>query len=330
MKHRVLSGMRPTGPLHLGHLLGALENWKTLQDSRECFFMVADLHALMGEYEDPSQLGKNSVEMVIDWLACGIDPKKSVIFIQSQVPEHAELALILGMLTPLGWLERNPTYKEQLREIQGRDLTTFGFLGYPVLQAADILLYKADQVPVGEDQVAHLELTREIVRRFKFLTKKDIFPEPEALLTKDARLLGLDRRKMSKSYGNSIDLSDTEEAFRKKVSSMITDPARVKLSDPGHPDVCNVYSYYKTFADGAKAKEVYDWCTGAKKGCTDCKKELAGIMDSGRLHKIRERRAELQKDKAAIDAILREGQKKASAIARKTMDEVKELLHLVK
>ena len=292
--------------------------------------MVADLHALMGEYEDPSHLGQNSIEMVIDWLACGIDPKKSVIFIQSQIPEHAELALILGMLTPLGWLERNPTYKEQLREIQGRDLTTFGFLGYPVLQAADILLYKADQVPVGEDQVAHLELTREIVRRFKFLTKKDIFPEPAALLTKDARLLGVDRRKMSKSYGNSIDLSDTQEAFRKKVSSMITDPARVKLSDPGHPDVCNVYSYYKIFADGAKTKEVYDWCTGAKKGCTDCKKELAGIMDSGRLRQIRERRAEIQKDKAAVNAILREGQKKAGAVAKKTMDEVKELLHLVK
>src|SRR3990167_5315148 len=208
--NRVLSGMRPTGPLHLGHLLGALENWAKLQESHECFFMVADLHALMGEYENPADIQKNSIEMVIDWLACGVDPGKSVLFVQSEIPEHAELALILGMITPLGWLERNPTYKEQLREIQGRDLTTFGFLGYPVLQAADILLYKADQVPVGEDQVAHLELTREIVRRFKFLTKKDIFPEPEALLTKDARILGLDRRKMSKSYGNSIDLSDTQ------------------------------------------------------------------------------------------------------------------------
>jgi tryptophanyl-tRNA synthetase len=326
---RVLSGMRPTGPLHLGHLLGALENWRLLQEGHECFFMVADLHALMGEYADPSLLRHNSIEMVIDWLACGIDPKKSVIFIQSQIPEHAELALILGMMTPLGWLERNPTYKEQLREIKGRDLTTFGFLGYPVLQAADILLYKAQQVPVGEDQLAHLELTREIVRRFKFLTKKDIFPEPEALLAREARILGLDRRKMSKSYGNAINLSDTEEEFRKKIGSMITDPARIKLSDPGHPEVCNVYSYYQIFADEVKIKAVHDWCTGAKKGCTDCKKELSGIMESGRLRQIRERRAVLQKDKAAIDSILREGQKKASAVAKRTMDEVKDLLHLV-
>lgn len=325
---RVLSGMRPTGPLHLGHLLGALENWRALQEDRECFFMVADLHALMGEYEDPALLTQNSIEMVIDWLACGIDPKKSAIFIQSQIPEHAELALLLGMMTPLGWLERNPTYKEQLREIQGRDLTTFGFLGYPVLQAADILLYKAHQVPVGEDQVAHLELTREIVRRFKFLYKKDIFPEPEALLTKEARILGLDRRKMSKSYGNAINLSDTEEVFRKKVGSMITDPARIKLSDPGHPDVCNVYSYYNIFADKGKTKEVHDWCAGAKKGCTDCKKELAGIMDGGRIRQIREKRAVIQKDKGYIEEILREGRRKAGDVARSTMTEVKQLLHL--
>ncbi len=203
---RVLSGMRPTGPLHLGHLLGALENWKELQKSHECFFMVADLHALMGEYENVSQLKQNSIEMVIDWLACGLDPQKCTLFVQSEIPEHAELALILGMITPLGWLERNPTYKEQLREIEGRDLTTFGFLGYPMLQAADILLYKADKVPVGEDQLAHLELTREIARRFKHFYKKDIFPEPTAMLTKEARILGTDRRKMSKSYGNAINL----------------------------------------------------------------------------------------------------------------------------
>ncbi len=325
---RVLSGMRPTGPLHLGHLLGALDNWYALQKERECFFMVADLHALMGEYEDPSLLRQNSIEMVIDWLACGIDPKKNVIFIQSQIPEHAELALILGMMTPLGWLERNPTYKEQLREVEGRDLTTFGFLGYPVLQAADILLYKANQVPVGEDQLAHLELTREIVRRFKFLTKKDIFPEPEALLTKEARLLGLDRRKMSKSYGNAVNLSDSEEVFQKKITSMITDPARAKLSDPGHPEICNVYSYYQIFAQEAKTKEAYEWCAGAKKGCSDCKKELAGIMDSGRIRQIRERRALLQKDKGLVEGILRDGRKKAGEIAQKTMVEVKELLHL--
>src|SRR3989338_7537198 len=202
--NRVLSGMRPTGPLHLGHLLGALENWTKLQESHECFFMVADLHALMGEYENPADIQKNSIEMVIDWLACGVDPKKSVIFIQSQIPEHADLALILGMITPLGWLERNPTYKEQLREIKGRDLTTYGFLGYPVLQAADILLYKANKVPVGEDQLAHLELTREIVRRFHHLYRCHVFPEPQPRLTPAPKLLGVDGRKMSKSYGNAI------------------------------------------------------------------------------------------------------------------------------
>jgi tryptophanyl-tRNA synthetase len=214
--------------------------------------------------------------MIKDWIACGIRPEN--IFVQSRIPEHAELGLILGMLTPLGWLERNPTYKEQLREIEGRDLTTYGFLGYPVLQAADILLYKANTVPVGEDQLAHLELTREIVRRFKHLYKKDIFPEPEALLTKEARILGTDRRKMSKSYGNAINLSDTEEGVRKKVQSMITDPERAKVSDPGHPDNCNVYSYYKIFANEATVSEVYDWCTNAKNGCTDCKKNLGGIL----------------------------------------------------
>ena len=326
---RVLSGMRPTGPLHLGHLLGALENWTKLQESHECFFMVADLHALMGEYENPAELHKNSLEMVIDWLACGVDPKKSVIFIQSQIPEHSELALILGMMTPLGWLERNPTYKEQLREIEGRDLTTYGFLGYPVLQAADILLYKANKVPVGEDQLAHLELTREIVRRFKHLYKKDVFPEPEALLTKEARILGTDRRKMSKSYGNAINLGDTEDVVRKKVQSMITDPARIKASDPGHPEVCNVHSYYKIFAEPSKTREVVEWCTQAKKGCTDCKKEFGGIL-AGRMMPILQRRAEIAKNKDYLMEVLEQGRTKAQDAARRTMDEVKGLLHLLK
>ena len=324
---RVLSGMRPTGPLHLGHLLGALENWKRLQESHECFFMVADLHALMGEYENPAELRKNSMEMVVDWLACGVDPKKSVIFIQSQIPEHAELALILGMMTPLGWLERNPTYKEQLREIQGRDLTTYGFLGYPVLQAADILLYKANKVPVGEDQLAHLELTREIVRRFKHFYKKDIFPEPEAMLTKEARILGIDRRKMSKSYGNAINLSDHEAEVRKKVQSMITDPSRIKISDPGHPEQCNVYSYYQIFAQPEKITAVYEWCTQAKKGCTDCKKEFGGILVE-RMDPILRRRDEISKDRDHLLGLVEEGRIKASAVAKRTLNEVKELLHL--
>jgi len=290
--------------------------------------MVADLHALMGEYENPAELRKYSVEMVIDWLACGIDPEKSVLFVQSQIPEHSELAVILGMLTPLGWLERNPTYKEQLREIEGRDLTTYGFLGYPVLQAADILLYKADKVPVGEDQLAHLELTREIVRRFKHLYKKDIFPEPKEVLTPEARLLGIDRRKMSKSYGNAINLSDGDDVIKKKIVSMITDPARIKMSDPGHPQDCNVYSYYKIFADPALTKEAYDWCSGAKKGCVDCKKGFADVLLE-KLRPIRERRAKWAKDPGAVQEILKKGNARAGEVAKRTIKEVKELLHLV-
>ena len=324
---RVLSGMRPTGPLHLGHLLGAIENWKSLQDQHECFFMVADLHALMGEYENPSLIQEHSRQMVIDWLACGINPKKSTIFIQSEIPEHAELALILGMLTPLGWLERNPTYKDQLREIEGRDLTTYAFLGYPVLQAADILLYKADKVPVGEDQLAHLELAREITRRFSFLYKSSVFPEPQALLTKASRILGLDRRKMSKSYGNAINLSDDEETFRKKVRSMITDPERLKLSDPGHPDICNVFSYYGIFSDASTQENVRQWCEGAKKGCTDCKLGLADILLE-KMKPIREKRKEYEGDSKLVNAVLLEGKARASTVARQTLQEVKKLLHL--
>ncbi len=328
MRSRVLSGMRPTGPLHLGHLLGALQNWVSLQESSDCFFMIADLHALMGEYEKPENIKKNSIEMALDWLSCGIKPEKSTIFVQSQIPEHAELALILGMMTPLGWLERNPTYKEQLREIEGRDLTTFGFLGYPVLQAADILLYRANKVPVGEDQLAHLELTREIVRRFKHFYKKDLFPEPEALLTKEARILGLDRRKMSKSYGNAINLSETKESLAKRVTSMVTDPQRIKVSDPGHPDACNVYSYYQIFSNDSVVKSVYNWCTSAQKGCIDCKKNLAGILEE-KLEPIRREREKLSQNMDYVDQILKEGHKKASAVAQETMRDVKKLVHLL-
>ncbi len=326
---RILSGMRPTGPLHLGHLLGALENWRKLQETHECFFMVADLHALMGEYENPAKLREYSYNMVLDWLACGVDPDKSAVFVQSEIPEHAELALILGMLTPLGWLERNPTYKEQLREITGRDLTTYGFLGYPVLQAADIILYKASHVPVGEDQLAHLELTREIVRRFKHFYKKDIFPEPEAILTKEARILGIDKRKMSKSYGNAIYLSDPGTDVQKKVQSMITDPSRAKLSDPGHPDICNVYSYYKIFSGESVVKEVYDWCTSAQKGCTDCKKNFGAIL-ADHMKPIYELRQKLEKEKGLVDDILKRGKAKASSVAQETLKEVKSLLHMYK
>ncbi len=329
MGQRVLSGMRPTGPLHLGHLLGALENWKELQKSHDCFFMVADLHALMGEYENTASLRQNSLEMVLDWLACGIDPEKSTLFVQSEIPEHAELALMLGMITPLGWLERNPTYKEQLREIEGRDLTTYGFLGYPVLQAADILLYKAHQVPVGEDQLAHLELTREIVRRFKHFFKKDIFPEPEALLTKEPRILGTDRRKMSKSYGNAINLSDSEDVLRKKITSMISDAKRIRKTDPGHPEECFVHTYLRTFADADLVKNTDEWCLRGEKGCQETKGILASVLIE-RLKPLWERRQRFEKEKGLVEEVLKKGREKAGALARNTLQEVKQLLNLYK
>jgi tryptophanyl-tRNA synthetase len=318
--------MRPTGKLHLGHLVGALDNWVKLQDEFECFFMVADWHALMSEYEHPGNLKENLFDNVVDWLASGIDPKKSTIFIQSQVKEHLELCMVFSIITPLGLLERCPTYKEQLREITNRNLSTYGFLGYPVLQAADILLYKAQVVPVGEDQLPHLELTRQIARKFNNLYKKEFFPEPEALLTKMHRLLGLDGRKMSKSYNNYIALSDSLELIAKKVQNMFTDPLRIKFTDPGHPDKCNVHNYYTAFAPERK-KEIDTLCRKAKIGCTDCKKELAQILIKF-LEPIQEKRDELLKKKGYIFAILDEGRKKASTVAAQTMVEVKKLLNL--
>ena len=326
MKKRILSGMRPTGKLHLGHLVGALENWKKLQDEYDCFFMIADWHALMSEYEKPDTLPEYAVDNAIDWISAGIDPAKSTLFIQSEVAQHLELYMIFSCLTPLGWLERCPTYKEQLREIKTRNLNTYGFLGYPVLQAADILLYKADKVPVGEDQLPHLELTREIARRFNSLYEKRVFPSPDAILTKTPRLLGLDGRKMSKSYDNTINLSDSEETLRKKTQNMFTDPKRIKLSDKGHPDICNVFSYYSTFIPEMKP-EVRDWCIHAKLGCTDCKKRLASeLLD--KLKPIHQKRQELIKDKTKIRKILREGSDKAIFVAAKTIKETREVMHL--
>lgn len=322
MKKRIFSGMRPTGRLHLGHLVGALGNWVRLQDTYDCFYMVADWHAYMSEYENPKGMAENSFEMVRDFVAAGLDPKKCVIFVQSQVPEHLELAMAFGCMTPLGWVERCPTYKEQLREIVGRDLTTYGFLGYPVLQAADIALYKACAVPVGVDQVPHLELTREIIRRFNGICKKNVFPEPEPLLTKTAKLLGLDNRKMSKSYGNFIALSDSPEDIKKKVSQMVTDAERIKLKDKGHPDVCNVFGYFSTFGDEKFKVDVRAWCEGALVGCTECKSRLADILIDN-LAPIRERRKKLQD--ADVKDILADGAGRAREVASQTMAEVKSL-----
>jgi len=326
MKKRILSGMRPTGKLHLGHLVGALDNWIKLQDEYDCLFMVADWHALMSEYEDTSELSENIIDNLIDWLSVGIDPKKSTIFVQSHVPEHAQLHMVFSCITPLGLLERCPTYKEQMREVKARNLNTYGFLGYPVLQAADILLYKADKVPVGQDQLPHLELTREIARLFNNLSKKATFPFPDAILTKVPRLMGLDGRKMSKSYLNTINLSDTPEEITRKISTMFTDPKRIKLADTGHPDVCNVFSYYSVFVPDTK-NDIYEWCSNAKSGCTECKKRLAAYIIE-KIAPIQKKREALLKDKAGLRNILDEGAKKASSIASETMKEVRSAINL--
>ena len=317
--------MRPTGKLHLGHLLGALKNWVALQEDYQCIFSIADWHALMSEYENSKELRGFGIDMAIDWIACGIDPHKSILYLQSDVVEHVELQMFLSCLTPLGWLERNPTYKEQLREITTRDLQTYAFLGYPVLQAADILLYKADAVPIGEDQLPHLELCREIARRFNSIYKKEIFNDCRAILTETPRLLGLDNRKMSKSYGNTINLSDNEKQVEAKVVSMITDPKRLRKTDPGHPEECNVYSYYQTFSP-QEVPEVHEWCTKALKGCVDCKKNLSTHINK-QLEPIREKRIELEKDKDRIKDILKEGAVKARVIAQKTMEQVREAVY---
>jgi tryptophanyl-tRNA synthetase len=322
IKKRIFSGMRPTGKLHLGHLVGALQNWVRLQKEYACVFGIVDWHALMGEYEQSKGITSNILDMAIDWLACGIDPKKSIVFIQSQVPEHLELHMIFSCITPLGWLERNPTYKEQLREITTRDLQTYGFLGYPVLQAADILLYKAEAVPIGEDQLPHVELTREIGRRFNHLYKVPLFPDCAAILTETPRLLGLDGRKMSKSYQNAINLSDSENEVTAKVKQMFTDPKRIRLSDPGHSDECNVCSYFKVFAP-EMLSEVHEWCTKSQKGCTECKMILAKKLNEC-LQPLQEKREALVKNKKYIVDILEDGRKKAQTIAQKTLAEVKE------
>lgn len=312
--------MRPTGRMHLGHLFGALNNWASIQQKYACYFMIADWHALMSEYKDASGIKDCITEMVADWVSVGINPEKSVIFLQSDIKQHLELTMILSNITPLSWLERCPTYKEQLKELSGRDLTTYGFLGYPVLQAADILAYKANVVPVGEDQLPHLELTREIARRFNGLYKKNIFPDPGALLTKVPRLLGLDNRKMSKSYNNFIALSDKPDVIKKKVFSMITDPARIKKTDPGHPNICNVFSYHNVFKPEIVV-DVRGWCEGAKKGCIECKNILADAL-IGYLKPIRERREKLLKDKKHLHDILAKGAGKAAEITSATLNEV--------
>ncbi|HWI40060.1 MAG TPA: tryptophan--tRNA ligase [Verrucomicrobiae bacterium] len=322
---RIVSGMRPTGKLHLGHFHGVLDNWLELQESYECFFFAADWHSLTTEYDNTGAIAANTREMVVDWLAFGIDPAKSTVFVQSRVPQHAELSLILSMITPVSWLERNPTYKEMQENLEAKDLSTFGFLGYPVLMAADIIVYKAGKVPVGHDQLPHLEITREIARRFNYLFETQVFPEPEALLTEASKLLGLDGRKMSKSYGNAIFLSESADETRKKVMSMVTDVQRPRRSDPGEPDRCVAFTLHSLYVDDEKRQEIVTACRGAAIGCVECKKILAEAVVE-KLAPFRARRDEIASRPGEIDEILRKGSEKAAGEAARTMDEVRAAL----
>jgi tryptophanyl-tRNA synthetase len=319
--------MRPTGPLHLGHYFGALSNWVRMQEEYDCFYFVADWHALTTHYaEDTRLVPQNTLEIALDWLSTGIDPEKSTLFVQSWVPEHAELHLLLSMITPLPWLERVPTYKEKMENVQDRDLYTYGFLGYPVLQAADILIYDADLVPVGTDQLPHLELTREICRRFNGFYGA-VLTEPQPILTEYPKLLGTDGRKMSKSYNNCLYLSDTPEEITKKVMAMVTDPARVRRQDPGNPDVCPLFVLDRIFAPREWCDHVNVECRRAGIGCVDDKKELLKHL-LAYLKPIQERRKELVTRPDRIAEIIAEGDRKAEAVARETLARVREAMKL--
>jgi tryptophanyl-tRNA synthetase len=393
---RVLSGMRPTGRLHLGHYHGVLKNWVELQHQYECFFFVADWHALTTHYEEPGVISRNVWDLVIDWLAAGINPGAAKMFIQSRVPEHAELHLLLSMITPLGWLERVPTYKDQQEQLKERDLATYGFLGYPLLQSADILIYKASMVPVGEDQVAHVELTREIARRFnhlygcepgfeekaeaavKKMGKKSgklyrdlrrryqeqgehealevgralledqhnlalgdrerlygylegsgriILPEPQALLTPAARMPGLDGRKMSKSYNNTIGLREDPEAVRKKLKTMPTDPARVRRTDPGDPEKCPVWQLHKVYSNEETCSWVQEGCTSAGIGCLDCKQPVIDAVLT-EITELQRRAEEYIANPGMVRSIIDEGCEAARDVARDTLDEVRQAIGL--
>ncbi|MDR3564100.1 MAG: tryptophan--tRNA ligase [Negativicutes bacterium] len=326
-KGRIFSGMQPSGKFHLGNYMGALENWVKLQHEYECFFCIVDWHALTSSYEDTSKLPEYIHEMALDWLSGGLDPEKNVIFVQSHVPAHAELHLLLSMMTPLAWLERVPSYKDKLQQLgaMGKEINTYGFLGYPELMTADIVLYKADTVPVGEDQVPHLELAREIVRRFNNLYKP-VFPEPQARLSQAKLLPGIDGRKMSKSYGNEIPFAAPPDELRSRVRLMITDPARVRKTDPGNPDVCTVFTFQKLF-NIEEMNDINTQCRGAGIGCVECKKRLAEKMVVS-LADIHVRRAELEKNPQRVREILAYGAERARLVAADTMQEVRAAMNL--
>ncbi len=325
---RILSGMRPTGKLHLGNLHGALSNWIALQNNgaNDCYYFVADWHALTSDYAKTDEIRANTIDMVIDWLAAGLDPVKSTLFIQSSIKEHAELFLLLSMITPLAWLERNPTYKEMKDELSGKDLSTFGFLGYPVLQAADIIMYKAYGVPVGVDQLPHVELTREIARRFNFLYG-EVFPIPEPLLAEVPKVLGIDGRKMSKSYGNSIFMSDRGEELKKKVAAMFTDPQRQRKRDPGRPELCNVFTFHGLYSPPGTVAEIESACRGAVIGCTECKQRLADAIAEG-MKPIHARRDHYLAHPEEVKAIIEDGNIRAAGIAKATLAEVRDAMKI--
>ena len=323
---RILSGMRPTGPLHIGHLTGALDNWVRLMDTYECFFAIVDWHALTTDYADPKDVRENVLEVATDWLAAGLDPARSTLFIQSLVPEHAELHLLLSMIIPVPWLERVPSYKEQQNQLAEKDLSTYGFLGYPLLQSADIMIYKADAVPVGEDQAPHVELSREVVRRFNHFYGP-VFPEPKTLLTEVPRVPGTDGRKMSKSYGNAVFLKDPPDVVRQKLKPMVTDPARKRRTDPGNPDICPVFDLHKAFSP----KESQEWaaqgCRTAGIGCLDCKGRLTDHLLQ-RLEGIHARRPEFASRPDTVWDILQAGSHRAREVARATMEQVRSAMKI--
>jgi tryptophanyl-tRNA synthetase len=320
--------MRPTGKLHLGNYMGALANWVKLQDQYECYFFIADWHALTSDYADPSQIAPNTHDVLLDYLAAGLDPARSVIFLQSKVLQHAELNLLLGMITPVGWLERVPTYKEQQKNLSNKDLSNFGFLGYPVLMASDILMYQPQFVPVGNDQTAHVELTREVARRFNQFYKLDgreVLPEPQVLLTPSPQLPGTDGRKMSKSYGNTILMTDAEPVVRQKLKTMVTDPARMRRTDPGDPDKCPVGDLHKVFSTPETLGNVYEGCRSAGIGCIQCKGWATDALMRV-LEPIQERRASFSE--AQVNEILEDGSSRARARAEQTMQEVRAAMQI--
>ncbi|NDD27051.1 MAG: tryptophan--tRNA ligase [Proteobacteria bacterium] len=326
-RKRILSGMRPTGKLHIGHLLGAIENWKHLQDDFDCFYMVADWHALTTGYRRSADVKDEIREIVLDYLAGGVDPERCTFYVQSDVPEIAHLHLLLSMITPVGWLERVPTYKDQV-EALGSDVATYGFLGYPVLMTTDIIMFKAEVVPVGQDQVAHLELCREIVRRFNTLYRP-VFPEPQPRLTRFAAVPGLDGRKMSKSYGNDLLISDPPEVIEKKMKTAITDPSRVYRRDPGRPELCTVYQYHKMYAAPEVQREVFEGCRAGALGCVDCKKKAAASVVAG-LAPIQEKRRDLAERPGVIEEMLSEGARRAREVASATLEEARDAMGLAR